>query len=239
MKIEVWSDFVCPFCYIGKRRLEHALNKFPHRNQVEVVYKSFELDPYSETNYDELIHESLAKKYGVSEEEAKRMNESVIAQAKTVGLNYNFDSMTPTNTFRAHRLAKFAEKQGKLAEMTERLLQAHFLESKRIDEVDVLASLAEEVGLLRNEAIEVVSGDLFAELVREDEREAQTIGVRGVPFFVINQKYAISGAQPEQVFMNALEKVWEEENQKSPLQTLATDESGANCSADGCEIPEK
>lgn len=239
MKIEVWSDFVCPFCYIGKRRLEHALEKFPERSRVEVIYKSFELDPYSPTDYSISIHEALAKKYRVSVEEAKRMNESVIAQAKGVGLDYNFEQMTPTNTLRAHRLAKFAETKGKLFEMTERLLKAHFIESKRIDEIDVLADLAEEVGLDRKEALEVLQDDTkFKDAVREDEREAAQIGVRGVPFFVLNRKYAISGAQPEEIFLQALHKVAEEEKEQEVLKPIGAGD-GPDCTADGCDIPNK
>lgn len=239
MKIEVWSDFVCPFCYIGKRRLEHALEKFPERSRVEIIYKSFELDPYSPTDYSISIHEALAKKYRVPVEEAMRMNESVIAQAKEVGLDYNFDQMTPTNTLRAHRLTKYAETKGKLSEMTERVLSAHFIESKKIDEIDVLADLAEDVGLDRTEALEVLMDDSkFKNAVRDDEQEAARIGVRGVPFFVLNRKYAISGAQPEEIFLQALHKVAEEEKEAEPLKPIASNE-GPGCTADGCEIPNK
>jgi len=212
MKIEVWSDFVCPFCYIGKRRLEQVIDTLPFKNEIEVSFKSFELDPNVETDYSVSIEESLAKKYGTSLEQIRQMNENVINLAKSVGLNYNFDNMSPTNTFKAHRLAKFAETKGKLGELTERLLRAHFIESKRIDENEVLIELAKEVGLDQEEAKQVLENNWFAEDVRKDEREAQSIGVRGVPFFVLNRKYAISGAQGENVFKNALVKVWKEEN---------------------------
>lgn len=211
MKIEVWSDFVCPFCYIGKRRLEIALDEFQHKDKVEVTFKSFELDPTVQTDSTISIHESLAQKYGMSVEKAKEMNQGVIDQAKEVGLDYNFDEMSPTNTFDAHRLAKFAETKGKLAEMTERLLHAHFVESKQVSEHDTLIDLAGEVGLDKEEVKSVLSSNQFEKEVRAEETEAQTIGVRGVPFFVINRKYAISGAQPKEVFADALQKVWEEE----------------------------
>lgn len=214
MKIEVWSDFVCPFCYIGKRKLELALQDFPHKDQVEVIYKSFELDPYVKTDYSVSIHESLAKKYGMSIEQAKEMNQGVAEQARLVGLNYNFDSMTPTNTFDAHRVAKFAATKGKLAEMTERLLKAYFVESKQIAEHDVLLELAEEVGLERVEVEQVLTSEQFTTEVRMDEAEAQQIGVRGVPFFVLNRKYAISGAQPQEVFQKALQQAWKDLNKE-------------------------
>lgn len=238
MKIEVWSDFVCPFCYIGKRRLEMALDQFPYRNQVEIVFKSFELDPNVETNDSITIDQAIAKKYGISVEEAKNANQNIIDQAASVGLNYDFSSMSPTNTFKAHRLAKFAEKKGKLMEMTERLLKSHFIESGRIDDMNTLIQLAEEVGLNKNEVKEVLESDQFSNEVRTDEMEAQMLGVRGVPFFVINRKYAISGAQPTEVFTNGLQKAWEEEHLSTKLQPLGSEEA-ANCTADGCELSDK
>lgn len=238
MKIEVWSDFVCPFCYIGKRRLELALAQFPHREKVDIVFKSFELDPNVETNESITIDQVLAKKYGMSLEEARRANQGIVEQAASVGLNYDFSTMSPTNTFQAHRLAKFAEKQGKMMEMTERLFQAHFTESQRIDDHETLVRLAEEIGLNPDEVSEVLKHNLYSDEVRADEREAQMLGVRGVPFFVINRKYAISGAQPTEVFLRALQKVWAEEENSTQLEML--DSKGAdNCTKDGCELPGK
>jgi predicted DsbA family dithiol-disulfide isomerase len=235
MKIEVWSDFVCPFCYIGKRRLEKALEQFPQRDKVEVVFRSFELDPNAKKQYDMTIHEIIAQKYGISVEEAKRVNADIGRQAESVGLTFRFDTMKPTNTFDAHRLAKYAEEQGKLREMTERLFQAYFTDSKLISDHDVLIELAAEVGLDRDEVKQVLESDRYTDEVREDEAEAARLGVRGVPFFVLNRKYAISGAQPTEVFMQALEKVWEEENANSPLQSLAT-EAGGQCADGSCKI---
>lgn len=238
MKIEVWSDFVCPFCYIGKRHLEMALEQFPYRDKVEVVFKSFELDPNVKTDYSVTIDEAIARKYGIPLEQAKQSNESIISQAASVGLTYDFSKMTPTNTFRAHRLAKYAEKQGKLMEMTERLLKAHFMNGERIDEVDTLVQIAGEVGFEQSDVQKVLESDQFTNEVRNDETEAQLLGVQGVPFFVINRKYAISGAQPLEVFVSALQKVWEEEHGSTQLQSIGTNEA-ANCTADGCEIPGK
>ncbi|MCA1319479.1 DsbA family oxidoreductase [Bacillus tianshenii] len=235
MKIEVWSDFVCPFCYIGKRRLEEALKKFPHQDKVEVQYKSFELDPNAKRDTDLSIHEILAKKYGMPVSEAKKMSEGVAAQAATVGLEFNFDSNIPTNTFDAHRLAKLAEKKGKDEELTESLLKAHFTDSKHIGSPEFLKELAVEVGLDVAEVEEVLNSNHYEQNVRADEAEAREIGVQGVPFFVLNRKYAISGAQSVETFVQALEKVWEEENEKPVLQSLDSKDKTSYCSDEGCE----
>jgi len=238
MKIEVWSDFVCPFCYIGKRRLEEALSKFSHREKVEVAFRSFELDPNTPKEQNKNIHEILATKYGMSVEEAKRMNESVGQQAKSVGLTFNFEHMVPTNTFDAHRLAHYAKSEGKDVALTEVLLKAYFTDSKKLSDQETLADLADTVGLDREKVISVLNDEnAFAEDVRYDERTAQQIGVQGVPFFVINQKYAISGAQPTETFISALEKVWQEENSGPILQDLSGEANGASCEDGNCSIP--
>jgi len=147
MKIEVWSDFVCPFCYIGKRRLEIALEKFEYKDEVELVFKSFELDPSSKKKFDENIHEIIAKKYGIPVEQAKASNNQIVDQAKAIGLNYNFDALIPTNTFDAHRVVQYAKTEGKTNELSERILKAYFIDSLNISDQKVLARLAYEVGL--------------------------------------------------------------------------------------------
>ncbi|MFJ5716956.1 DsbA family oxidoreductase [Neobacillus sp. NPDC093127] len=239
MKIEVWSDYVCPFCYIGKRRLEEALSQFPDKDKVEVEFKSFELDPNSSKNSGENIHEVLAKKYGMSLEKAKQANQGVGSQAATVGLTFNFDEMKPTNTFDAHRLAKFAKTQGKEAVVSEKLLHAYFAESKHIGDLETLADIAEDAGLNRQEVVTILNDKhAFAADVRQDESLAQQYGVRGVPYFVINQKYAISGAQPTETFIGALQKVWQEESASPMLQDLSTTDD-ASCADGNCVIPEK
>ncbi|MEK4126940.1 DsbA family oxidoreductase [Anoxybacillus sp. FSL W8-0382] len=232
MKIEVWSDFVCPFCYIGKRRLEEALESFPHRENVEVVFRSFELDPHAKKETPFSIHEMIAQKYGISVEEAKRANADIGKQAEALGLTFRFETMKPTNTFDAHRLAQYAKEKGK--EVVERLFYAYFTESKRISDRDVLLELAEAAGLDRKETEAVLADGRYAEQVRNEEAIAAQLGIRGVPFFVLNQKYAISGAQPVDVFRQALEKVWAEEQQSSSLQSLA--EEGKTCTDGNCAI---
>ncbi|MGJ7913005.1 DsbA family oxidoreductase [Neobacillus sp. LXY-1] len=239
MKIEVWSDFVCPFCYIGKRRLEMALEQFPHKDQVEVEFKSFELDPNSPNYNGQNIHEVLAKKYGMSVEQAKQANKGVGQQAASVGLTFNFDDMKPTNTFDAHRLAKFAKAEGKEGAITEKLLFGYFSESKLVSDHETLANIAEEVGLDRQKALEVLQDETaYASDVRMDEALSQQYGISGVPFFIVNQKYAISGAQPLETFVGALQKVWEEESATPVLQNLSTDDD-VSCADGSCAIPEQ
>lgn len=241
MKIEVWSDFVCPFCYIGKRRLEMALDQFPHKNEVEVEFKSFELDPNSAVYSGKSIHEALASKYGMTIEQAKQNNAQIGQQAANVGLTFNFENMKPTNTFDAHRLAKFAKVHGKEKVVTESLLHAYFTESKNLSELETLADIAEATGLDRQETLQVLNDKTaYANDVRIDEGIAQQYQVTGVPYFIVNQKYAISGAQPLETFVGALQQVWEEENPTPKLQSLNPE--GANdafCADGNCVVPSK
>lgn len=232
MKVEVWSDFVCPFCYIGKRRLEAALDEFPHQEHVFVEYKSYELDPDAEVNPGMTMNELLAGKYGMSIEKAKEMNNNVIRQAADVGLIYNFDNMQPTNTFDAHRLAQYATKHNKGNEMTERLLKAYFTDSAHIGDHNTLIKLAVEIGLDQEEVETVLQTCKNTKNVRLDQEQAQEMGIQGAPFFVFNEKYAVSGAQPPEVFMEVLEKVWEEENEQ-PLQPQKSKETYC-CDEESC-----
>ena len=235
MKIEVWSDYVCPFCYIGKRLLEQSLEKTGYKEQAEVVFKAYELDPTAPKVSTESIAEMLARKYGTTVEAAKQMNQQVGERAKEVGLNYNFDAMKPANTFDAHRLAKFAETHGKEAELSELLLHSYFIDGKELGRHEVLLELTDSVGLDRAEAEKVLKSDQYADEVRKDVNEAMQIGVRGVPFFVLNDKYAISGAQPAEVFENALRQVAEEEGLKPKLKTFGSDQGGL-CTDGSCDV---
>lgn len=211
MKIEIWSDYVCPFCYIGKRRLEEALKKAELENQAEVVFKAYELDPNTPVGAGGSVPANLAKKYGKSLEEANGMLQNVAEQAKTVGLDYNVEGMKQANTFNAHRLAKLGEQEGKGDAVAERLLKGHFINGETLDDEETLLAIAEEAGLSSERVKQVLQSDEFAEDVKKDIAEAGQIGVRGVPFFVINRKYAISGAQPIEAFVDALKKVAAEE----------------------------
>ncbi|WP_054956463.1 DsbA family oxidoreductase [Paenibacillus dakarensis] len=236
MKVEIWSDFMCPFCYIGKRRFEAALSHFPQKEKVEVVYRSFELDPNAAYEPGVSMTELLARKYGMSVEQAKASNDNITQQAAQLGLTYHLDKVIPANTFDAHRLVHYASQHGKMKEMTERLFVAYFTEANNLADKELLADLAEETGLSRDEAVSVLNGDQYSSEVRADEMAAQRIGVRGVPFFVLGGKYAVSGAQPEEVFMDALQKAYSEE---SPLILVNEDDNAGACGDGSCDIPSK
>ncbi|MBP1990657.1 DsbA family oxidoreductase [Paenibacillus eucommiae] len=239
MKVEIWSDFLCPFCYIGKRRFEAALEQFAHRDKVEVVFRSFELDPNADRDLKEDVHSMLSAKYGMSREQAKAANDDLTKQAAAVGLTYHFDTMILTNSFDAHRLTHWAATHSKRSEMTERLLKAYFTDSKHIGDHETLAALAAEVGLDQAEAAAVLASSQFTNEVRSDEEEGSRLGIRGVPFFVINRKYGISGAQPSQVFMETMQKAWDEDNTLTMVDNSAGSEGAdaPNCEGGACDVP--
>lgn len=240
MKVEIWSDYQCPFCYIGKRRFEKALTQFANKDQVEVIYRSFELDPNAKTSGNPAVHDMLAAKYGVSVEQAKSMNADITRQAAEEGLTYHFDQLVLTNSFAAHQLTHFAAQHEKMAEMAERIFKATFTDGLNIGEHDVLVGLAEEVGLNAEEARNVLTEGRFTSAVRADEQEAQALGIRGVPYFVLNRKYAISGAQPTQVFLEALQKTWDEANPFTVLNDTSSDKKEGDgsdyCSDGSCSV---
>src|SRR5699024_1079633 len=238
MKIEIWSDYTCPFCYIGKRNLESALEDFTGRDRVELEFKSYQLDTNAEKYAGQDFYESMAKKFG-SVEQAKQMTESITEQAKAVGLEFKFDTMKPTNTFDAHRLNKLAQTYDKDKELAERLLKANFTDSEDIGNIETLAQLAEEVGIDKREALETLQDEsVFHEAVLTDISEAKEFGITGVPFFILNRKYAISGAQPKETFMQALEKVQAEEQPKPVFEDLSGENTtGAACADGSCANP--
>ncbi|WP_026462618.1 DsbA family oxidoreductase [Adhaeribacter aquaticus] len=235
MKIDIWSDIACPFCYIGKRKFEQALEQFPHKDQVEVVWHSFQLDPEMQFVPGKSINEVLAEKKGWSPQQAKQMNAQVTGMAKEVGLDYNMDQTIPANTFHAHRLTHLAAKHGLQDQAEERLFQAYFMEGKNIGDTDTLVQLGTEIGLEEALVRQTLENNLFANEVNQDSFEAQQLGIRGVPFFVLNRKYGVSGAQPSELFLQTLEKVWEEEK---PVITPITTNEGqdASCSDGMCEV---
>ncbi|OAS88527.1 MULTISPECIES: DsbA family oxidoreductase [Metabacillus] len=214
MLIEIWSDIICPYCYIGKRRLEEALAKFQHKEEVKIEYRSFELNPDAKVHYEEDNIELLSKKYGTSKEQIKAMNLQLTEQAKEVGLTYHLDKIKATNTLNAHRLIHLAKQFGKENEMVERLFKAYFTEVRHVGEMKTLIELATEIGLDQQKVQSMLNSNEYEADVRAQEQDAQQIGVTGVPFYVINRKYAISGAQPSEVFLEVMEKVWIEEVEK-------------------------
>ncbi|RED37377.1 DsbA family protein [Paenibacillus sp. VMFN-D1] len=237
MKVEVWTDMICPFCYIGKRRLEAGLEKFEHSEDVNIVYRSFELDPYIEVNPPGDVYEQAAAKKGSTPEHMKAIQETITKRAAEDGLKFNYDTAKPTNTFNAHRLLKYAMKFGKGDQMMERLYQAYFTDSLHLGDVDTLVELAVESGLDRRDTKAMLASNQFGDEVRADELEASQLGIRGVPFYVINDKYAISGAQPAEVFTEALQQAWKEENPIIPFQSSSVDPDVAICEDGSCRIP--
>jgi predicted DsbA family dithiol-disulfide isomerase len=210
LTIEVWSDLVCPFCYIGKRELENALKRFPHRNQVKLVWKSFELDANAP---DRALHDTygmLMERYRIGREEAVARVSSVTQRAAGLGLKYDYDKVIVGSSFQAHRLLQYARSKGKGDAMKERLFLAYFTEGKHLADRTTLVSLAKEAGLNADEVRYDLEGDAWIREVRSDEQEARQIGVSGVPFFAFDRRFAVSGAQPSDVFLKALEKAWAE-----------------------------
>lgn len=209
MQVEIWSDVICPWCFIGKRRFEMALANFEHRDSVHVIWRSFELDPNSPALYPVSLEEMLSHKYGVSLQQATAMNVRVSALAKEVGLDYHLSKARPGNTFDAHRLLHFAASKQLANQASERLMQAYFSESLAVGDRASLARLAPEFGIAENEVMSMLQSDAFGRDVRADEARAAELGISGVPFFLFDGKARISGAQPVEVFAEALQKAWQ------------------------------
>lgn len=231
MKIEVWSDVVCPFCYIGKKKFETALAEFEKRNNVEFVWKSFQLNPNVKTNLDISLYEHLAESKGISVEQAKGMGGHAAQVANAVGLTMNFDKSVVANSFNAHRLIHFAKANGLQHEMKERLFKAYFTEGKNIDDTETLITLATEIGLNAEEVKAVLESNKYADAVQFDVQESQQLGVQGVPFFVFDRKYAVSGAQDSSAFLETLKKSFAEWRKANPTVKLQVSE-GPVCTPD-------
>lgn len=230
MDVKIWSDVRCPFCYIGKRKFEMALDKFSEKNGVNVIWQSFELDPRLETNTGVNAIGHLAEIKGISKKQAEEMHNHVINVAKEVKLEFNFAQSIVANSFNAHRLIQLAKSHEKGNEAEEALFKAHFTDGKNIDDKETLVQIGVTIGLDEKKINEMLDSDAFADAVRNDERQAQSLGINGVPFFVLNNKYAVSGAQSPDTFLQALEQSWKDfEQEKQPLIISA----GESCSVDG------
>jgi predicted DsbA family dithiol-disulfide isomerase len=214
VRIEIWSDVVCPWCYIGKRRLETALAGFPHRDEVEVVWRSFQLDPSTPREVtNERVADRLASKYGMSADEARQMQARVTALAAEEGMHWRHDESPVANTIDAHRLIHLAEQQGgtKLqGELKEALLNAYFAEARNVGDPSVLRDVAVGVGLDPARVDEVLASNEFEDAVQADIQQAAAFGATGVPFFVVDRKFGVSGAQPTELFTQVLERAWSE-----------------------------
>lgn len=207
MKIEIWSDIMCPFCYIGKRQLETALSVFPNDN-FEIEWKSFQLDPTITAQPNTDVYTFLAERKGMSIEQSKEMHKNVAERAKSVGLDYDFDKAVISNSLNAHRIIQLAKTKNMGDRMEEIFFKAYFTDGQDLNNGLTLIKLGVQAGLTEDEVREVLeSDDLFIKEVEADIQEAQEIGVQGVPFFVFDRKYAVSGAQPIETFVNTIQEV--------------------------------
>jgi len=232
MKIEIWSDVMCPFCYIGKHNFEKALEKLPFKDEIEVEWKSFQLDPTLDASKAINTIEYFKEKKGASEEQAKQMMGQVLQMGKNSGINFNFEKNLITSTFPAHKLLHLAKKHNKSSEMEEALFQSHFLNGENVADTETLVSLAESLGIHKEETRQALTSNEYDYEVNQDIQEAKNHGVSGVPFFILNGKYAVSGAQPVELFENALTQTYQET--VSPLKDLSNGEN--SCDTDGCSI---
>ncbi|MGW3729087.1 DsbA family oxidoreductase [Streptomyces sp. F001] len=236
MRVEIWSDIACPWCYVGKARFEKALAQFPHRDQVEVVHRSFELDPGRAKDDVQPVLTMLAKKYGMSEAQAQAGEDNLGAQAAAEGLTYRTRGRDHGSTFDMHRLLHFAKEHGRQGELVQLMYEANFAEERSVfDDDERLVEIGVAAGLDEAGVRKVLADPgAYADEVRADEREAAQLGATGVPFFVLDRKYGVSGAQPAEVFGQALTQAWGE---RSPLKLI--DDAGAEaCGPDGCAVPQ-
>ncbi|REL38241.1 DsbA family oxidoreductase [Rhodohalobacter sp. SW132] len=225
--VDIWSDIVCPFCYIGKRNFENALDQTGLTDNVNVVWHSFELAPDAETKPNATIYEELGKRKGWSLEQSKQIHKQMEQRARESGLEYDFDKTVPANSFKAHRLLHLAKKNKLQNEVKELLLKGYFIDGKNIDSDDFLVETARQAGLNEEEVHKALQSDSIEKEILEDITNARKLGIQGVPFFILNEKYSISGAQPVEVFTQALEKLKDELNLRN-----ISDTDGAVCGPD-------
>ncbi|MFF0411838.1 DsbA family oxidoreductase [Kitasatospora sp. NPDC004745] len=240
MRVEVWSDINCPWCYIGKARFEKALERFPHRADVEVVHRSFELDPRSPAEARPVVP-LIAAKYGISLEQAEAAEAGIAANARAEGLDYLSEGRDAANSFDMHRLLHFAAEHGRQAQLLDALYRANFADEGSAFADGRLLELAVEAGLDGGAAAAVLADPAaYAEAVREDEATASAMGATGVPFYVFDRRLGVSGAQPSATFTAALEQAWES-RVAVPLLVEAggAGASGEACGPEGCELPQR
>ena len=234
MKVEVWSDIMCPFCYIGKRHYEAAIQQFAHGADVEIEWKSFQLDPSipRDEKIKKDVYQYLAERKGMSYDQSKKMHDNVVEMAKQAGLQYNYDHAVVANSFDAHRMIQLAKTKGLGDEAEELLFRSYFIEGKDFSDHATLISLGQSIGLDAQEISNAITSEAFAAKVENDIQEAQQLGIQGVPFFVFNRKYGVSGAQPTEAFLQTLEKSFNEFRKDNPvIQLEITD--GPVCTPDG------
>ncbi len=236
MKIEIWSDVVCPFCYIGKTKFQVALDQFADKDNIEVEWKSYQLMPSITTQTDKNIDQVLAETKGVTIDQAKQMNTQAALMGKQAGLEYNFNKAIVANTFRAHQFLHFAKKYGKQTDAEGLMFRSYFTDGRNVDDIPTLVELGRSIGLDTVALKVALEQQTYADAVRADISEAGQIGIRSVPFFVFNGKYAVSGAQDPQTFLNVLERSFAEWEKEKPHKNIEIMEGGASCTPNGkCE----
>jgi len=236
VNVEIWSDVVCPWCYVGKRQFEEALGRFGHADEVAVVWRAFELDPSSPADVGMTMDKILERKYGMSAEQARAANQQMTSLAAGVGLEYHLDRVRAGNTFDAHRLIHLAATHGQGGAMKERLLAAYFTEGRSVGDHATLAELAGEVGLDPVEVTDTLAGQAFAADVRADEARGSALGATGVPFFVIDETYGVAGAQGADALLGALERAWADTHPLTVLTPGAGGSDDAACSDGSCPV---
>ncbi len=233
MKIEVWSDIMCPFCYIGKRNYEEAISKFKDAQHIELVWKSFQLDPsVPKEKITQSTYEYLAQRKGWSIDQCKEIHESVTQTAKNAGLTYNFDNSKVANSFNAHRIIQFAKTKGLGDQAEEQFFKAYFTDGKDLNDQNELNAVAKLIGLSDEEISTALTDKKYEDTVKADIQEAGELGIQGVPFFVMNRKYAVSGAQAPEAFLQTIEKAFEEWKKDNPISPFTIIE-GKVCTPEG------
>lgn len=234
MKVEIWSDVMCPFCYVGKKHFENALAQLPFKDKIEVEWKSFQLDPTLPVDgASESTIEYLVKRKGMPKEQIEGMMNHLDQVGSTVGIEFRQDISIPVNTFRAHRLIHFAQSKGKGNEMEEALFFAHFTAGKNVGNIDVLTEIATSIGLNKEEVLALLHSEELTQEVKNDIDEAQALGISGVPFFVVDRKYGISGAQPIDTFAEALTQAYQE---SQPKFEMKGNQDANACGPEGCDV---
>jgi predicted DsbA family dithiol-disulfide isomerase len=238
MQVEIFSDVVCPWCAIGKRRFETALGRFEHRADVDVVWRAFELDPHAPARRTGDLAEILAAKYGMTHDEARAANERLTRMATEEGLDFHLERAQPGNTFDAHRLLHFARHAGPGVQdaLKERLFVAYFTEGAPLGDHETLCRLAAEAGLDAQRCTEILAGDRYSDEVRADEREAHELGVTGVPFFVVDGRFGIPGAQDADTILEVLRRAWTQAEAPETVAMLSDGDGGAACDEDVCAV---
>jgi predicted DsbA family dithiol-disulfide isomerase len=234
LKVQIWSDVMCPYCYIGKKKIEEALTQFENKDSVEIEWKSFQLDSNFVATPNENIIDHLAEKYGRNTDWAQSMVDNMTQNARTLGLDFHFEKSILANSLNAHRLMHLAKKHHLSNELKELLFKAYLTEGKDVNNWNTLEEIGVSAGLPVDTIQELITSNDYIDQVRQDQKEAQDIGVTGVPFFVFDNKYAVSGAQATDVFLNTLKKSWEEGNFQTSLQ-IQNPTDANSCGIDGCE----